>query len=101
MNLRQKAKHYKRLYEQFGNCRINPIIVKTVDLQPYKVSVCSTFPVQLEREQVCHTVAEMLTDKMIPLVDSLMDITFSDSGTSYADVKATFNFWCVKDSVKS
>lgn len=39
MNARQKAKHYKRLYEALGATKINPTIVATPELKHYKAQV--------------------------------------------------------------
>lgn len=39
MNARQKAKHYKRLYEALGATKINPTIIGTRDLKHYKAEI--------------------------------------------------------------
>lgn len=39
MNARQKAKHYKRLYESLGATKINPTIIAGPELKHYKAEV--------------------------------------------------------------
>lgn len=77
MNARQKAKHYKRLYEALGATKINPTIIETHDLKHYKAEVLMPYRDVLDRPSNLdgYIIAKLLSELEPVIKDSIVSET--------------------------
>ena len=99
MNARQKAKYYKRKYEELSNVKINPIVIRADDsLKRYRVCKINKFPKEVianDYDYIKSKMAYFISDDMIKFIKDHMNIAI-DEDTE--EVLATFNFWIQEDN---
>ena len=99
MNARQKAKYYKRKYEDMLSSVIKPTIVyESERLVPYEIKAIASFPDMYGDNFVRPKLARMISDKLIEHIANNMEIyeassTINISGEDWKEVKGTFKMW--------
>ena len=96
MNSRQKAKYYKRKYEELSNVKINPVIIQTNSLM-YKVCKTARFPKEIienDDDYIKSKMAYFISDDMIKFIKDHMHISIDENT---GEALTTFNFWVKED----
>ena len=96
MNLRQKAKYYKRKYEELSYMKIKPTTVYSSPLQEYQVIKTRMFPSECDEEFIHHKLAIDISEELIGFIDNKMQISNEKNDMvpdSSKEVKASFSFW--------
>ena len=90
MNARQKAKYYKRKYEELSNVKINSVIIKTDhQLKQYCISrVLRFYPDDMKPDYIYDRMASLISHDLVPFIKEHINMT-----NNYGDYKGTFNFW--------
>ena len=93
MNARQKAKYYKKKYEELSNVKINPVIIKTSPLKMYKVCKTAIFPrevIENDHDYIKSKMAHFISDDMIKFIKDYMHISIDENT---GEALTTFIFW--------
>lgn len=93
MNARQKAKHYKRLYEALGATKINPTIIETHDLKHYKAEVLMPYR-DLEAFGLASSLEEFVTGKLLSELEPVIKDSIVSETDPYRDsVRFSIDIW--------
>ena len=95
MNARQKAKHFKRLYEALGATKINPTIIGTHDLKHYKAEFImpnrEVFDLGLNFKE---NLEELITGKLLSeLEPAIKDCIVSESDQYIDATRFSIDNW--------
>ena len=98
MNARQKAKYYKRKYEELSNARIKPTIIYQSPLQQYQVMKSRMFPVECDEDFIHHKLAVDISEELINFIDNKIRVSNRKNDPDiipdgYKEVRANFDFW--------
>lgn len=105
MNARQKAKYYKRKYEDALSSVIKPtIIYESERLAPYEIKEIMNFPDAYDDNFVRHQLARTVAGKLVEHIVNNMEVyevsrTLNVSGDDWKEVEGTFRMWGMKNGI--
>lgn len=91
MNARQKAKHYKKLYESLGATKINPTIIARPELKHYKAEVVMPYR---QTEGLPSNLEEYVTAKLLSEVEPVIkDSIVSETDPYMMGTRFSIDIW--------
>ena len=105
MNARQKAKYYKRKYEDVLSSVIKPtVIYESERLVPYKIKEIESFPDMYGDNFIRYKLARAMADKLVEHIANNMEMyeissTLNVSGEDWKEVKGIFKMWGMKNGI--
>lgn len=103
MNARQKAKHFKRLYEALGATKINPNIIAGPELKHYKAEFImpnrEVFELGLNFKE---NLEELITGKLLSNLEPVIKDCIVSERDQYIDAtRFSIDIWLKNDSFEN